>query len=111
MIVIFSCIIGGFGLGQAGPNFQYLAAGRVAGRRLFEARLITLDALVACTCASVAALPARIALGSLPSRQCIVPTNATQPRAPVGVRRTCYLRKPKLKTSRRLHGSCAVRLR
>ena len=36
MVVIFSAIIGGFGIGQAGPNMQYFATGRVAGRRLFD---------------------------------------------------------------------------
>jgi hypothetical protein len=35
MNVIFAAIIGGFSLGQAGPNFGYFATGRTAGYRLF----------------------------------------------------------------------------
>jgi hypothetical protein len=36
MNVIFGAIIGGFAMGMAIPNLQYLVAGTVAGRRLFD---------------------------------------------------------------------------
>ena len=36
LTVVFSTIIGGFSLGQAAPNFPILAAGRIAGARIFR---------------------------------------------------------------------------
>jgi ABC-type multidrug transport system fused ATPase/permease subunit len=36
MNVIFATIIGGFSLGQIGPNFNYFAAGKAAGTRLYK---------------------------------------------------------------------------
>lgn len=36
MNVIFAAIIGGFSLGQAGPNFGTFATGRTAGYRVFR---------------------------------------------------------------------------
>lgn len=36
MNVIFAAIIGGFSLGQAGPNFGTFATGRTAGYRVFS---------------------------------------------------------------------------
>ncbi len=32
--VLFAALIGGFALGQAAPNLQYFATGRVAGARV-----------------------------------------------------------------------------
>jgi len=34
MSVLFAALLGGFALGQAAPNIQYFAAGKVAGGRV-----------------------------------------------------------------------------